>query len=120
MGTKHTPGPWRAVKGALGSNPNVFEICSEDLGDHTYEVVGHVSTRKFSDMTRIDNKVIEANARLIAAAPDLLAALKECQQTLAMLTDHDRIKESRVQIAWAQAIAAEAKARTAIAKGEGK
>lgn len=61
----HTPGPWQAVAGSFRWNvttvgPRTFNICAlnPDRGDS------------------------EANARLIAAAPDLLAALKE---TLAVL-----------------------------------
>jgi hypothetical protein len=63
--------------------------------------------------------VWEDDARLIAAAPELLAALQEARDVLAMLTDPERIKESRVQIAWAQAVAAEAKARAALARATG-
>lgn len=57
-------------------------------------------------------------ARLFAAAPDLLAALTACQKALAMMTSPPRITGSSVQHAWAAAVAAETKARTAIAKIE--
>jgi hypothetical protein len=66
-------------------------------------------------------KAIEAQVKKKNAAhDDLLEALKEARETLAMLTDPERIQQSRVQIAWAQAVAAEAKARAAIAKATGK
>lgn len=50
----------------------------------------------------------------------LLETLRECQQTLAMLTDPERIRRSRVQEAWAQAVAAELRARTLLDKLEAK
>jgi len=61
--TKHTPGPWKISDGAiLCQNVNAygnFHIARFDRGD--------------SDNTGEDL----ANARLIAAAPELLAALKD-------------------------------------------
>lgn len=69
-----TPGPWVAVKGSLGGHPDVWEVAS-NLGDHEYEIVANVATRKFSTLTKLDAARVEANASLIAAAPDLLAAL---------------------------------------------
>ena len=74
----HTRGPWRAEKGAPGGHPDVYSVFAE-LGDHSYETVAHVSTRFTGTMERIDPAVIEANARLIAAAPELLSALKEAR-----------------------------------------
>jgi len=47
---------------------------------------------------------------------ELVGALQETREVLAMLTDPERIKQSRVQIAWAQAVAAEAKVRALLAK----
>lgn len=65
----HTPGPWDLTtrRGSWdwvvfqAANPNI-EIC-----------------QPFHDGTE-DNELGEANARLIAAAPDLLAALKGAQR----------------------------------------
>lgn len=54
--TKHTAGPWKVVPFV-----NHFDIQFEDDGECIAE---HVYT--------------EADARLIAAAPDLLEALREC------------------------------------------
>ena len=63
MTAKHTPGPWRAVPGCpewtveadgRGEVWNVAVVCDD-----------------------CDDSDTEANARLIAAAPDLLAALKD-------------------------------------------
>jgi hypothetical protein len=61
--SKHTPGPWVQRKGELkGSDGN--NVCVWGLG------LAHCSR----------DAVAEANARLIAAAPDLLEALKEIVQ----------------------------------------
>ena len=66
MSTKHTPGPWQAV------NSGRHEWSHWINGpDGQSSVVG--VTRLARDPTRSD-----ANARLIAAAPDLLEALSSC------------------------------------------
>lgn len=52
---KHTPGPWRISKCECG-----HDMC-EDY---------------FVSVTRSDGRVSEADAKLIAAAPDLLEALE--------------------------------------------
>lgn len=58
---KHTPGPWETL-GTIVQAPGIF---GADL---------HVASAPDRPVTADE---IEANARLIAAAPDLLAALKE-------------------------------------------
>lgn len=68
--TNHTPAPWRPV---LGSLVRVFAGDKVVCGVHK---IGRHST------DRLDEGTIEANARLIAAAPDLLAA---CEEMLPLL-----------------------------------
>jgi hypothetical protein len=82
MNTKHTPGPWLA-----------------DL--HAGTVYAHLA--KFSPVVaRTDGTSnMRANTRLIAAAPDLLAAL------------HDLLSEAE---AWGVKMEAFTKARAALAK----
>ena len=58
---QHTPGPWRATQGQLGSIVLVG-------------VNGRAVAKIFRDGNRDD---FEANARLIAAAPELLEAAQE-------------------------------------------
>jgi hypothetical protein len=58
----------------------------------------------------------EANARLIAAAPDLIAALRQAQSALAMMVAPDAIRQTTILTAYAVAVEAEAKARSAITK----
>jgi hypothetical protein len=62
----HTPGPWRAVF----SHPNGFDIRGPNDED-----LGFVNASDgFDDPTMYP---VEANARLFAAAPELLDALRE-------------------------------------------
>jgi len=64
--SKHTPGPWKVhlVDGAL---------IVDDAGWEVAEASGDYDT---------DADRMEANARLIAAAPDLLAALKHARSQM--------------------------------------
>lgn len=107
MATQHTPGPWKAeapseygISIVAPSGGSLGCAWPEDLLGNMHDAV--------------------ANARLIAAAPDLLEALSAAQAALAMMTAPDAIKATSVQHAWAQAVEAEAKARAAIAKAEGR
>lgn len=63
MPTKHTPGPWYAVGSWVEhENDKVADICNCDPESMGQEHLGRSDAE------------IRANARLIAAAPDLLAA----------------------------------------------
>ena len=93
---KHTPGPWIIVE-------NVGEIAIDspiesNNGDESIEVcvVSHQD----------DDPRIAANARLIAAAPDLLDELKSALR----IFERDQVKASPAQYA---------RIRAAIAKAEG-
>jgi hypothetical protein len=50
------------------------------------------------------------------ASTDLTQALDQCQKALALLIDPEAIRKSRVQDGWAAAVAAEARARSALEK----
>lgn len=63
----HTPGPW-AVDPTVSSG--------EVMTAHGYAIHEHPT---YSSIT--DTKEIQANARLIAAAPELLLALQELMNT---------------------------------------
>ena len=74
MTTKHTPGPWRArVYQATEGHVAELSVDSEDWKDLARVFVQEDD--RFSDEPLLGSG--EANARLIAAAPDLLAALEE-------------------------------------------
>lgn len=76
--SKHTPGPWRI------SRTSGMEIFINHGHDQPNRVAGYFAeVRRFTS----DNEQVEANARLIAAAPDLLYLLKEARSTLEMWKD---------------------------------
>lgn len=98
----HTPGPWRAVK---SRGLNAYEIRGAD-GAYLADTWGV----DVAIPGGVHPKASKANARLIAAAPDLLAALKE-------LWAHTRVPATREDAphVWAMLERVEA----AIAKAEG-
>ena len=85
--SKHTPGPWRVVK---------------DPTNLSLQVYGQ-TLALFECWRRSDEQTELANARLVAAAPDLLEALKE------VFADHDAVN----RLSWVNRAAA------AIAKATG-
>ena len=93
----HTPGPWE-VKGPT-QNGHCLRIFA---GDEYVGIIGG------SDQPM---RVIHANAKLIAAAPELQAALEKFVAWHDM--DHERIKPEEVQAAYNKAIDA---AKTALRK----
>lgn len=62
-----TPGPWQARRGS-GNSEHAFQILSTQESSAGITLIANIAGRDFA--TR------EANARLIAAAPKLLAALE--------------------------------------------
>ena len=96
MSDKHTPGPWKITEDDYG-----HEHWFGGAGEGQICVNGWVNggCKKYPSKWR----KLQANARLIAAAPELLAALKA-------LTDNGRVPPTG---------AAFSKARAAIAKAEG-
>jgi hypothetical protein len=98
METKHTPGPWHAV-----DNKQFWEIRTSDW-ERSGEQIGDACASCFIDGHK-DNPVAEANAHLMAAAPDLFAALT------ALMGDHGgSIGVSRTDERALAALAAIAKA----------
>lgn len=69
MNTKHTPGPWKALE--RYTNSNTIPIARKLGNDNTYAI--------FAECNGLGgvrgNTEGDANARLIAAAPELLEAL---------------------------------------------
>lgn len=72
--TTHTPGPWKQYQ----------------WEDKTYASVRGPDGRCVADCGSRSDQIAQANARLIAAAPDLLAAL---EIVAAGNTDPDRVVE---------------------------
>lgn len=106
MTTKHTPGPWMIGYGEAVGIGEIYGVGIDTEPDWTPVCMLSLSEKV--------NEVDEANARLIAAAPDLLAALKDilCFVEIAAM--------GRDQIYWDVIDDCEgAKARAAIAKATG-
>jgi hypothetical protein len=98
MESKHTPGPWRASR-----------HCSSiyaDLPNHDEPIAEIVGSN-------------EANAHLIAAAPELLAALQELRNGGWLNFIFDKVAEETRGGPLTKADAVVSKARAAIAKAEG-
>lgn len=96
--TQHTPGPWRVRKDGSGRLARVSDET------HEFDCVVTPSLHR-------DAELMEANARLIAAAPELLSALK----TIAGVVGDQLAEEHDDGSLYALAIAL-----AAIEKAEGK
>ena len=83
MTTKFTPGPWYVGTGTYEGR-NIYSVASvtDDEG-FTYQPI--VASAEDDGI-----KCWDANARLIAAAPDLLEALKRCKFDSLNMTLEDR------------------------------
>jgi hypothetical protein len=116
--SKHTPGPWQIKNDYTERHIVIANVDGETFTDGTsscsYDFV--CDTYGDGDDDSRSMAVAIANARLIASAPDLLAALTLCQSALAMMIAPDAIKNTTVLNAFAQANEAEAKSRAALAK----
>lgn len=88
---KHTPGPWTIADGYSNSGEaDAIGVVSKWPSEWVIADVWKDS----------ENLVVEAeaNARLIAAAPDLLAALEEAKDVLASVDAMSFVSESGRQI----------------------
>ena len=97
----HTPGPWTVHWGMAQGGEGHFIMDSRDL-----QQFSHIATVTFHD----DENDTKANARLIAAAPELLEA---CQMLVALEDSGAHDADTR----WKRA---RRDMRAAIAKAEGR
>lgn len=81
MSAKHTPGPWT-------TNPS-GEASFIPLRAHHCEKLGFCIGFVNYDINDGQGSIPEANARLIAAAPDLLEALKACDEAMSYMSEYD-------------------------------
>ena len=102
--SKHTPGPWPlfTVPTSVGSCHRIGQFPSRVDGEFTAAVVYADGIRPGIDDSLPRAQMLLANARLIAAAPDLLEALKYARRM---------VNASKCDIGFIDA---------AIAKAEGK
>jgi hypothetical protein len=79
MENKHTPGPWTIEQWQRGSKGLKLAILAppDASGDNDYQVA--VVSRVYNPLFNETSFPDDANARLIAAAPDMYEALKECE-----------------------------------------
>lgn len=115
MTTKHTPGPWYVGSGTYEGR-NIYSTASVTDGEgFTYQPV--VATAEDDEVACWD-----ANARLIAAAPDLLEALQWYEAKAVQMGRAAIHQDSKLMLALMKEIAVEygAKARAAIARATGE
>lgn len=105
-GAKHTPGPWKVTKPRCGTDELRLRVVSEstDLD---------VADLYWCDPTDHDATQLAADANLIAAAPDLLAALKSARAAwLSEANQGDGIDEANAPVlAAVDAVIAKAEGR---------
>ena len=113
---KHTPGPWVANAG----HDSYLRETSSDDPIHAYHVsesseVGYTVAIVLGDVPELD---CAANARLIAAAPELLEALKLVRS---IISDGAAVGFNYADGDWAERLfASQATSHAAITKAEGK
>lgn len=102
--SKHTPGPWEAngyhIRQRVTGTRSIAEVAY--TGPH------HTPPHEYPKSCRL---VDEANARLIAAAPDLLEALKKCAAVIGAPQEGHWATDDEVNDAYDSAVAAIAKAK---------
>ena len=108
MKNQHTPGPWIRSKSG-----NTFQIVAgKDLNEEPNTLVANIPPIGYNcDYEPCDET--KANARLIAAAPELLSALRECVNVLAEHSLYDDDGDSAEGFARLLAMSAIAKAEGA-------
>ncbi len=90
----HTPGPWKATQGSCGGEPMTW--WDVDGAPETFEGSSVAFPQSVCMVMSHSNGATEGNARLIAAAPDLLMALKHWQDNT--LTPLERYHETKAAI----------------------
>ena len=92
MNTKHTPGPWTRENAMSSDFDNFKHItgpdCEQVATVHQMEPQCNVS-----EEPRMTQAEAAANAKLIAAAPDLLAALKEVMEYIELCCEDWELPE---------------------------
>jgi len=111
--TKHTPGPWEASSVYLDNEPNRYYVHQAGWGGRNVADCGLAVGGEWD--------VNEANARLIASAPDLLKALQSFVDDVEAAYPHpeDLAEDSQHDCGWPDLFDTYQHARAAIAKATG-
>lgn len=80
--TKHTPGPWFVHDGTSHSKDSrgyvgTFDIKTSPKGELHNGTIWIGDTKPYDDPGFTDKETAHANAKLIAAAPEMLSALQQ-------------------------------------------
>ena len=78
--TRHTPGPWSYQKCTLGDPSNAHNPIVESDGQYIARLFAPMARAGCTSRSPTTQQEAEANAHLIAAAPDLLAALESLRE----------------------------------------
>lgn len=115
--SKHTLGPWVACFETFCGVKRAFHIAGKPHGS-----ARPIASFSNDDWRGVDvpEEVIEANARLIAAAPEMLEALKDCYELIAAEFCSDEASAMQGHPIDKSARKAWDKVCVAIAKAEGR
>lgn len=104
MSHQHTPGPWNASGHAIYAGQGVMAVyvaqCWAEATKELPEYAGAMAAQRVPE----NDNIADANARLIAAAPDLLAMLIEADRRLSFYVSqqHENRNDLRALIAETQ------------------
>jgi len=111
--TRYTPGPWRYIREAISGMQDGYNI----MGNRSIPLIATAAIKPDGDELNghepaYKESEARANARLISAAPDLLAALKEAEKHLSNICPN--------RYNGGEALSTLSQARAAIAKATGE
>ena len=116
MSIKHTPGPWYAdLRERYTLGGDMVEITLHDENEMVIDQIASImlETGEDSPDDQRAYREQEANARLIAAAPDLLAACKEMLNEIRAYQGESEFEEGSITKSHCDLL------KSAIAKAEG-
>jgi hypothetical protein len=93
MSAKHTPGPWVVIPPRIGAAITIYGA------DREFPVATTCSNTSPATMQAHRDGTVAANARLIAAAPELLEALLACVEAQQPMAQMHAAEQARAAIA---------------------